>query len=75
MIMTLDCSHLISLPPLPGKDSGACGKPAVRFPGVSAAAKRLGCTRAHLWAVLAGQRTSHSLTRRYHELKSQSRQP
>lgn len=55
------------------KKGGACGKPAVRFPGVSAAAKRLGCTRSHLWAVLAGQRTSHSLMRRYHELNS--RQP
>ena len=41
-----------------------------RFPGVSADAKRLGCTKQHLWLTLAGQRTSHSLMRRYLELKS-----
>lgn len=52
------------------KTEAAPGKPAVRFPGVSADAKALGCTRAHLWAVLAGQRTSHSLLRRYRELKA-----
>jgi hypothetical protein len=100
MTITIDCSHLISLPVLPGiaqvskvdprlldriHDLGwsmrhntqlrkqkkhAAHRRPVRFPGVSGDAKTLGCSRAHLWAVLAGQRTSHSLLRRYRELKS-----
>jgi hypothetical protein len=45
-------------------------KSQARFPGVAAAAKRLGCSKGHLWAVLAGQRVSHRLSRRYAELKA-----
>jgi len=40
-----------------------------RFPGVSDDAKRLGCSKQHLWLTLAGQRTSHRLMQRYLNLK------
>lgn len=43
-------------------------KAPARFPGVAAAAKQLGCSKGHLWAVLAGQRVSYRLSRRYAEL-------
>lgn len=43
-------------------------KVPARFPGVAAAAKQLGCSKGHLWAVLAGQRVSHRLSRRYAQL-------
>lgn len=47
----------------------------VRFPGVAAAAKQLGCSKAHLWAVLAGQRVSHRLSRRYAQLPTSPLKP
>lgn len=43
--------------------------PRTKFRGIGAAAKALGCNRNHLWLVLTGRRTSHSLLRRYHQLK------
>lgn len=44
---------------------------SVRFPGLMNAAHKLGCHRNHLYLVLTGKRTSHSLLRRYHQLKGQ----
>jgi hypothetical protein len=41
----------------------------VRFPGLMTAAHTLGVHRNHLYQVLAGKRTSHSLTRRYNAWK------
>ncbi len=40
-----------------------------RFPGIGADAAKLGVSRVHLWLVLTGRRTSHSLRSRYHALK------
>jgi len=48
-------------------------KRRVRFPGICAAARELGVTREHLYRVLSGQRVSHSLLRRYHQLKKRAR--
>lgn len=42
---------------------------SVRFPGLMNAAKALGVHRNHLYLVLSGQRTSHRLLARYHQLK------
>jgi hypothetical protein len=42
---------------------------SVRFPGLVNAAQALGVHRNHLYLVLAGKRTSHSLLARYHQLK------
>jgi hypothetical protein len=36
-----------------------------RFPGITHAAAELGVTRAHLWAVLSGQRKSPPLMARW----------
>jgi hypothetical protein len=46
-------------------------KPArqVRFPGLMTAAHDLKVHRNHLYMVLTGRRTSHSLTRRYNDWK------
>ena len=43
----------------------------VKFPGITEDAKKLGVSRPHLWMVLTGTRTSGSLTRRYHALKTE----
>ena len=42
---------------------------SVRFPGLLTAAQQLGVHRNHLYLVLSGQRTSHRLLARYHQLK------
>lgn len=49
-------------------------KAPARFPGVASAAKALGCSKGHLWAVLAGQRVSHRLSRRYASLTNTNQQ-
>lgn len=41
----------------------------VKFPGICADAQILGCHRVHLYEVLTGKRTSHSLKQRYHAMK------
>ena len=41
----------------------------VKYVGIVNDARRLRCSRIHLYLVLSGKRTSHSLTRRYHALK------
>lgn len=41
----------------------------LRYPGIVEDAKTLGTNRTHLWKCLTGMRTSHSLVRRYRELK------
>lgn len=41
----------------------------VRFPGLVTDAETLGVHRNHLYLVLAGQRTSLSLIKKYRELK------
>jgi hypothetical protein len=38
-----------------------------RFPGITVAARELGVTRAHLWAVLSGHRDSKPLLARWKE--------
>lgn len=43
-------------------------RPAIQFPGITHAAKRLKVTRIHLYLVLSGQRTSHRLLKRYEAL-------
>ena len=45
-------------------------RPPIRFPGITAAARRLKVTRIHLYLVLSGQRTSHSLLKRYEALRA-----
>lgn len=40
-----------------------------RIRGVVAAAKELGVTKTHLSLVLHGHRESHSLLKRYHQLR------
>lgn len=40
-----------------------------RFPGIVAAARRLGVSRVHLYYVLRGDRKSPGLQRRYEALK------
>lgn len=42
----------------------------VRFPGIIAAADRFGCHRMHLYMVLAGTRTSHSLLEKWARLNA-----
>jgi hypothetical protein len=49
--------------PLPRPRTG----PA-RFPGITGDAKALNVSRAHLYMVLTGQRTSAALSRRYAKL-------
>ena len=44
--------------------------PQPRIPGLTAAARELGCNRQHLSAVLHGHRISRSLSDRYHALKA-----
>jgi hypothetical protein len=41
----------------------------VKFPGIGKDAERLGVHRIHLYLVLTGERTSHRLLSRYHQLK------
>lgn len=41
----------------------------VKYSGIVADARRLGCSRIHLYLVLTGRRTSHSLRKRYQQLK------
>lgn len=43
-----------------------------KFHNIVADAARLGCSRIHLYLVLNGNRTSHSLLRRYNSLKLQT---
>lgn len=40
-----------------------------RFPGIVSDARRLRCSRVHLYLVLTGARTSHRLLARYRTLK------
>lgn len=47
-------------------------RPAILFPGITRAAKRLKVTRIHLYLVLSGQRTSHRLLKRYQALHTQN---
>lgn len=42
-----------------------------KFPGIKDDAAALGVDRVHLFRVLTGKRQSHSLKRRYAELKAQ----
>jgi hypothetical protein len=44
-------------------------RPPIRFPGITADARRLKVTRIHLYLVLSGQRTSHRLLKRYAALQ------
>ena len=44
-------------------------KSKIRFFGIGAAARELGVTRQHLWAVLVGQRTSKRLMAQYNKHK------
>jgi DNA-binding phage protein len=44
-----------------------------RFRGLCANARQLGVTRNHLYKVLAGERESEGLMRRYKELKAEQR--
>lgn len=37
----------------------------VSFPGITKASRDLRVSRGHLWAVLSGERTSHSLTAKW----------
>lgn len=41
----------------------------VKYRGIVADAAKLGCSRIHLYLVLNGNRTSHSLMRRYNALR------
>lgn len=43
----------------------------VRFPGIVRDAKRLQCSRVHLYLVLSGKRTSHRLLVRYRALRKE----
>ena len=47
-------------------------KRQVRFPGLLTAAHHLGVHRNHLYLVLTGKRTSHSLLRRYNQFKQEA---
>lgn len=38
---------------------------ATRFPGISKDAKKLGCTRQHLWYVLTGKRKNQRILNDY----------
>lgn len=40
---------------------------AARYPGVTIAARDLGVTRYHLWAVISGRRKSAPLLKRWHQ--------
>ena len=44
-----------------------------RIKGICGAARELGVTHQHLWAVLRGRRASKSLMRRYRDLVSGQR--
>ena len=44
----------------------------IRFLGIVSAADALGVSRGHLWKVLAGQRTSDALLRRYQQWKKEA---
>jgi hypothetical protein len=45
------------------------GNHRLLYPGRIADARALGVTANHLYLILSGRRTSHSLLRRYHALK------
>jgi len=57
---------------LRGPEKKSESKRQVQFVGICADAAKLGVTREHLYRVLTGRRTSHSLLRRYQELKQGS---
>ena len=60
-------------PPTMAARLAASREQSLRFPGLMEASRQLGVHRNHLYLVLAGHRTSHSLKRRYNELKGASR--
>lgn len=39
-----------------------------QFPGITEHARKLGCSRPHLWQVLTGRRQSARLRKRYEQL-------
>jgi hypothetical protein len=41
-----------------------------RFPGIAGDARRLNCSRTHLYLVLAGKRSSTALLNRYNALRA-----
>lgn len=43
----------------------------MKFKGIGRHAQMLGVRREHLWLVLTGQRTSHSLLSRYSQIKKE----
>lgn len=44
-------------------------KRQIKYPGLCADARRLRCSRIHLYLVLSGRRESRRLLRRYQQLK------
>jgi len=65
------CEHLWQSSHMQRDTKASLKKPLrqVRFPGLMTAAQTLGVHRNHLYLVLSGKRTSHSLLRRYNAWK------